>query len=205
MRLAEINPQEVPMGEYSAEELQSFDEMVRNNAIVERPLDGGKRRLVVTANGHYVLYDGDALVGWVKLHPAQLGDLGVMDVKMIYVVPQSRNTRSVPLLLFAVRQEIGEPISVDGDVFPDGMRLLDALIKRRAVRVKMYSRDSGDMLAFDPQRLNADHLVILESSNPLWSDHSICDTPHIFSANMFEDASCGGQTVKQLHFIRGNS
>jgi hypothetical protein len=136
----------------------------------------------------------------MKLEPALVDQHQVMSIKMIYVVPAARSTKAVPLLLFAVRQEVDTPLAVDGSLFSDGLKLIDALVRRKMATVVTVNKLSGAAEPFDATKLNSDHLVILESSAPLWTDLSICRIPHIYSP-LFDECLSEGVFIKQLKYI----
>jgi hypothetical protein len=201
MKLSEVKRVKTALQDYTIDELESFKKMVIDTAIAERPVDGGECQLLVTSGGHYVLLKDDELVGWVKLGARIVAGKSYATVLMTFVVPKFRATKLVALLLLAVRQEVDGKLLVDGDLFPDGLKLIIALTKRKIARAYLLNKGTGARTDLSASKLDDDHAVVLESSHALWSDHSISSIPHIYSSYLFEDGA-PGFTVKHFRYLK---
>lgn len=190
------------MEDYTVAELEGVRQKILDTAEREYPLEKGEYRLVVSGTGHYALFNGEQLVGWIKLSAADITGRSVLVVVNTYIIPERRGTRDVPLLLFAVRQHTSPaPLLVDGALFQDGLELLNALIRRGVVKATVVSTDTGDTRQYEPSvNLQPADAIVLERAPALWADMSIVEhIPHIQTLPLLEER---GVWIKSFRFIK---
>lgn len=119
-------------------------------------LEGGKFSLV-KKDEFYGLYKGDVLVGWVKITPRSMFRVVYSHIDVVYILPEFRKGKVVPIFLYALKEILDKPIMVDGAIFDDGEKLIDAIHKRKLYPVYNINKKTGDKTEYKPGTIDYDN------------------------------------------------
>lgn len=94
--------------------------------------------------------DSNILLGVVMLGESKtIADTTYDTLSVIYVFPQYRKTSATHWLVFAVKEELTNPLLVDGAIFKDGGELVMSLLKHQSIRASIIDKTTGEISAFD--------------------------------------------------------
>jgi len=109
-------------------------------------------------NVFLLVKNGETVLGCVVLnHPIVINGNEYGSLKVLYVFPEYRKTSATHWLLFSVKEELEQPLIVDGAIFKDGGELILSVLRHQSVRASVIDKHSGrteplTMLVDDPDK-----------------------------------------------------
>ena len=164
MTLQEIFAAQQPYRSLSDREIDSVQQYVDTNTTNSVSIEGGKYLIKQTADGFFVLTrtSGEA-VGWVKLIDQAIHGNTYAMVDIIYIRREARGTRAFLMLLNAIRHLASKPILLDGPMFDDGVKTLNALARREEYKVCVIDKRTGSTQPYDGKiNLGSDYAIVVE-------------------------------------------
>lgn len=164
-----------PFPSYTNEQIQQATEFLRD-AVEVTKLEGGAFSLVVK-NDIYAIKKNEEVLGWIELKKVSMFNKPFNLVKVLYVRPEFRKKNVTLIFIHALRETLDAPIMVDGAVFEDGEKLIDAIHKRKMYDVYVIDKQTGNKETYSPKSINFDNkksfLVIENEQDGLF----ICGLP----------------------------
>ncbi len=193
MKLSEVF-KSLNFPEPSTQDIQTSLESLKDGKVLNQ-LEGGKFALLQQDNYYALLRNHDSqIMCWAELVPYS-GKISGLELKMIYVLPQFRNTIATTILVFSVKQYLNQPIIVDGPVSTQGQQLLKAITKRTKHFVVNYANaTTGEKQPYQDGMLepyDKDHIIVVEQQGQVSSNLHEYVMPgghiHRFVLSFFED------------------
>jgi hypothetical protein len=127
----------------------------------------------------YVLIKNDEAIGWLELGSTEKIKQKRYDtIKIIYVLPEFRNTFAVGAFLIALKKNLQNPLilgsdSYGGVLFKDGLTLVKKMHKGSIFDVRLLNLKTGEISDFI-ERTAKDETIIFENTEfPLTYDTTV--------------------------------
>lgn len=127
----------------------------------------------------YVLVKNDEAIGWLEL------DIGVvikrkkyLPIKIIYVLPEFRNSFAVGAFLIAIKKNLNYPLilgsdSYGGVLFKDGLSLVKKMHKGSIFNVRLLDLKSGEISDFVERNAKGETIIFENTDFPLTYDTTV--------------------------------
>ena len=147
-----------------------------NDATEVTKFEGGKFSLC-KKDSYYFLKKGESLVGWTELTDVTYNHQQYYSLKIVYILPQYRQTKATLLLVYGVKQLLTRPVIVDGALFAKGNELLTGLYHRERFKISTVDKKTGEQTPYHPTDITDDmdkNFVIVEAhSTGFFMEHSL--------------------------------
>lgn len=156
-----------PYPEYTPHQIQSVCDWLSSGSD-SIPIEGNRFQLLRKDRTIALQRTNDSVVvGWAVMGDSvEYHGQNMITLKMIYIRQEYRKSIATMLLMNGIRNVVDLPVVVDGAIFADGQRLLDAISKRSNYlpHVYVFDKRTGEKRPYTAGSLttDVDTCIVLE-------------------------------------------